>query len=328
MKTEIIAEVAQGYEGKPWLADLLVKGAIATGADSVKLQLIYAEELCIRSYPYYDFFESLEMPMDVWRDLVKQVHDANMKIYFDVYGLKSLRIAQELGCDGIKISTTDFYNTVLIEKSFSSVSKIFLSTGGVPIGDLDAVVNACPTNIDLTLMHGFQAEPTATADNNLSRISVLKERYKNAKVGFMDHTLGSDEEAFYLPMIALGQGVSCIEKHISLDHSLEIEDYISALSIDRFKQFTSLIRRYEISLGSSSFEMSEKELEYKRKAGKVIVAGQNLEKGKILLLSDLAMKRVSTDPSPDYFREMSQVVGEIINANISKDEPLNNTLIS
>jgi len=325
--TEIIAEIAQGYEGKPWLADLLVKGAVVSGADSVKLQLIYAEELCIKSYPYYDFFESLEMSLDVWRNLVKQAHDANMNIYFDVYGLESLRIAKEIECDGIKISTTDFYNTALIEESFCSVNKMFLSTGGVPVDDLDAVVKACPTNIDLTLMHGFQAEPTATIDNNLARISVLKDRYKNVKLGFMDHSLGSADEAFYLPMIALGQGISCIEKHITLDYSLRIEDYVSALSIDRFKQFTSLIRQYEVSLGSASIDMSEKELEYKRKAGKVIVAGKDLEKGKVLLASDLAMKRVSTDPSPDYFREMSQIVGKTMNANIGKDEPLDRTLI-
>ena len=60
MRTEIIAEIAQGYEGNPKLAELLVKGAIVANADSIKLQLVFADELCVPTYPYYDLFKSLE----------------------------------------------------------------------------------------------------------------------------------------------------------------------------------------------------------------------------------------------------------------------------
>ena len=41
----IIAEAAQGYEGDPGLARALVRAAAGAGADALKLQLVYAEEL-------------------------------------------------------------------------------------------------------------------------------------------------------------------------------------------------------------------------------------------------------------------------------------------
>ena len=242
--------------------------------------------------------------------------------------MESLNAAKELECDGVKISTTDFYNTALIDKTFKLFRKVFISTCGIPSDDLDDLVNSCPGNVLLTLLHGFQAEPTNTQDNNLARISTLRTRYPSVDIGFMDHSVGSHDEAYYLPMIALGQGVSCIEKHITLDYSLEIEDYVSALSVDRFKYFTQLVETYECALGSSSMDMSELEIEYKRRSGKVIVAAIEINTGTQLLPKHLAMKRVSTKPSKNHFSQMKQVVGKYSTAKITKDEPISHLVLS
>ena len=45
-KIEIVAEVAQGYEGNIKLTELLTTAAILSGADAVKFQLVYAD--CLR----------------------------------------------------------------------------------------------------------------------------------------------------------------------------------------------------------------------------------------------------------------------------------------
>jgi sialic acid synthase SpsE len=121
-------------------------------------------------------------------------------------------------------------------------------------------------------MYGFQAEPTEIKDNHLLRISSLRSMFPGVKIGFMDHSLGSGDEAFYLPVMALTQNVSCIEKHITLDYDLQIEDYISALSVERFAEFVSVIRKMEPAAGSAEFELIDKEIAYKKKAGKVVVA--------------------------------------------------------
>ncbi len=321
MQTEIIAEIAQGYEGNPKLAELLVKGAIVANADSVKLQLVFADELCVPTYPYYALFKSLEMEENVWKNLVKMVHDAGKKIYFDVYGPHSIELAHTLGADAVKISTTDFYNTALIKNAFKKFNKVFVSTGGVPVEDIDELMHTNGLPQHITLMHGFQAEPTVAEDNNLKRIVTLQQRYPKANIGFMDHSLGSSEEAFHLPLIALGLGVSCIEKHITLDYSLEIEDYISALSVDRFGAFVKTIRMIEPSLGSSELTLTAKETDYKKRAGKLAVAKHHLEKGTVITASDIEMKRVSTTPLEDHFPRSENVVGKTLLTALEKDQP-------
>lgn len=321
MHVEIIAEIAQGYEGNPKIAELLVKGAIAANADAVKLQLVFADELCVPSYPYYDFFSSLEMPEEVWQKLVKMVHDAGKKIYFDVYGPISLQLAKRLGADAVKISTTDFYNILLIKKAFSLFEKVIVSTGGVPIEDVDGLLQSEQLPNHLILMHGFQAEPTLTADNHLARITTLQQRYPKSVIGFMDHSLGSAEEALLLPLVALGMGAGCIEKHITLDYSLQIEDYVSALSIDRFNQFVKMIRNIEPSLGSGELVLTEKEIEYKKRAGKLVVAKQDLNAGERITEENIEMKRVSTTPSDKYFSKPHLVIGKTLLVPVKINEP-------
>lgn len=327
MRTEIIAEIAQGYEGNPKLAELLVKGAVVADADSIKIQLVYADELCVKDYPYYNLFKSLEMSDDVWMGLVKRVHDAGKQIYFDVYGDRSLALARGLGADGVKISTTDFYNLPLIKQAFIDFDTVLVSTGGVPIEDIDLLMTQYVLPRKLTLMHGFQAEPTETYDNNLARIAAFHTRYPGVGIGFMDHSLGSDVEAFHLPLVALGLGVTCIEKHITLDYSLQIEDYISALSVDRFGEFVKTIRAMEPALGSAELLLTNKEIEYKKRAGKVVVASRDLSKGTCITEKDIAMKRVSTTPSESYFRQAAPVIGKTLSASVQKDSPFEKEMI-
>jgi sialic acid synthase SpsE len=50
MTIEIIAEIAQGFEGVAEQARLLMKAASSAGADAAKYQLVYADELATTEY--------------------------------------------------------------------------------------------------------------------------------------------------------------------------------------------------------------------------------------------------------------------------------------
>jgi N,N'-diacetyllegionaminate synthase len=326
MTVEIIAEVAQGYEGNSKLSELLTLGAIRSGADAVKYQIIYADELSVPSYQYYDLFKSLEMDISVWRDVVELVSASQKKILFDVYGEKSLSLAKELGASGVKISTTDFANKPLIKQALNTFEKVYISIGGIPISEVDNLVNRLKNKDQITLMYGFQAEPTPLEENNLLRITSLKKRYPDIATGFMDHSAGNSQEAYYLPLMATSLGVNVIEKHITLDPLLEIEDYVSALEPSKFKEFVSIIRTMEKALGKSGFELTAKEHEYRNKAGKVVVAKQDLEVGNVLKESDLILKRVNQEPALIYYYETEKVLGKSLKSNIFADSPITDNL--
>ena len=67
-----IAEIGLNYNGNFSLCYELIKQAKHSGANIVKFQLIYAHELCIKEYKYFDFFKTLEMDYPVWEKLVKK----------------------------------------------------------------------------------------------------------------------------------------------------------------------------------------------------------------------------------------------------------------
>jgi N,N'-diacetyllegionaminate synthase len=112
---KIVAEIAQGYEGKPDLAMQLLEAAAAAGADAVKYQLIYGDEISTPGYQYYDLFKSLEMTDSVWEGLVQEAKKRKVELYLDIFGEKGLAKAERWGVDGVKIHSTDMLNMNLMK---------------------------------------------------------------------------------------------------------------------------------------------------------------------------------------------------------------------
>ena len=320
---EIIAEIAQGFEGNPVQARLLVKGALAAGADGVKLQLVYADELCTPDYQYYDLFRSLEMDEAVWGEIAEMVRTAGKRLYFDVFGDASAAVARNVGADGVKLSTTEFYNQALQKCVYTTFSTVLLSIGGISIEEIDSFVDAL-TSVEAaktTLMYGFQAEPTPLAHNNLRRLHRLVERYPTVRLGFMDHAAGDERDGLLLSLLTLGSGIVTLEKHITLDHLLQIEDSVSALTPSQFQQFVALVRRYETALGSDDLTLSAEETQYRLKAAKTAVAARALPAGSLVGPHDVALKRTGQQGSPGLINRIADVVGLTTIKGLVKDEP-------
>lgn len=323
-RVEIIAEIAQGYEGNDKLAELLTTAAIKSGANAVKFQLVYADELATPDYVWYDLFKSLEMQERVWKKISDRVHESGLLLYFDIFGFRSLKTALRIGADGVKLSTTEFYNHDLMQEALQKFDRVTVSVGGIPEADIDQLVGSLPSNCrqKICLIYGFQAEPTPLEHNNLLKLRTLSEKYQDFKIGFMDHSDGSSKDAFNVALIALGMGVQVIEKHITLDHSLEIEDFVSGLSADRFKKFSRQIRRYEKALGHSSLDLSPLELEYREKAVKLVVATDNIKAGSVINAREVALKRTGQKLKGKPIRALSDVVGKKIKADIKLNDPI------
>lgn len=316
-KPFIIAEIAQGYEGSEKLVGLYIKAASAAGADAIKFQIFYADELALPDYKYYRLFKSLELPAEVWERTVREAHDKGMEFYSDIFGPDSLAMLEKIGADGYKVHTTDINNIPLLKRIAQTKKKIFLSTGGCQQGEIAGALEMLK-DCDITLMYGFQAEPTEIEDNNLSRIVTLKKTY-DKYVGFQDHTAGDSELALYLPFVALGAGVNVIEKHLTLSRAAEIEDYISALTPEEFKKWASLLRAAYNSTGKSEWTLTEKEIQYRGKVRRAVCAVREIEKGAVIGVDDVTMKRTDAQ---DVIYDPSEVIGKKNGSVIKKNTPV------
>jgi N,N'-diacetyllegionaminate synthase len=301
----IIAEIAQGYEGNAKLVDLYVKAAAFAGADAIKFQIFYADELALRDYKYYRLFKSLELPCSVWKKAVLDSHMKGLEFYSDIFGFDSLKKLREIGVDGFKIHATDVNNMPLLERLAKTRGKIFLSTGGCQQDEVSRALDILD-KCKVTLMYGFQAEPTEMEDNNLKRITTIKKIF-GKPVGFQDHTLGDSDLAVYPSFVALGLGAELIEKHLTLSRAAQIEDYISALEPDEFKSWVYAIKKTFPVLGAEEWKLAKKEIEYRLKVKRAVCSRRIIKKGAIITEEDILLKRTG---SKNAIYEISGIIGK------------------
>jgi N,N'-diacetyllegionaminate synthase len=323
MKPELIAELAQSFEGKIEQAKILLKAAISSGANSAKFQIVYADELATFDYQHYDLFKSLEMKDSDWIALNNLARENHIDLYADIFGDKSLNLAEKMELKAVKVHGTDISNIEFLKKiSKSKIPKVFLGIGGAFKNEIYKAIEILGRK-KINLMLGFQSYPTPNHTNQISRFFLLKELYDDVELGFADHSNPDDNLTKIIPSMALACGASVIEKHLTLGKSMRMEDYESALNPDEFKEFSSSLRKSYRALGKfedkKDFGMTNSELNYRKMVRRDVVASENIKKGEIIKPSHLSLKRSSNKKA---IKKLEIIFGKKALKNIKKNHPL------
>jgi len=327
MDVQIVAELAQGFEGRPEQARLLMKAASAAGADAAKFQLVYADELAAPDYKYYDLFRSLEMDDRVWEDLAAYGTELGIGLQLDIFGRRSLALATRIGAAAIKLHGTDIANRGLLgEVADSSAQLVLLGAGGSHAGELDEALNVLSAKSVVVLL-GFQGYPTPDAANQIARVRALSDRFRQShprvRIGFADHAAPESPLSYALAAAAVGAGATVIEKHLTLGRIMKLEDHESALNPDEFLEFVTAVRGSALAMGVSTdaedFGMSESEHGYRVMIRRHVVAAHDLPAGTVLTPEDLVLKRTS---ATDAVTDMRRGYGLTVKRAVVKDTPL------
>lgn len=332
MKVEIVAEVAQGYEGKPYQAAALISAAAASGADAAKLQLVYASELSVPSYKYHSLFQALEMADSTWMELAELARAKKIDLHLDVFGPRSLALAERVGATAVKVHGTDMANQALLELvARSAIPRVLLSCGGSLRSEIERA-STIFAHKNIVLLFGFQGYPTPNAANQIARVR----RYardmaekKNIAIGFADHAPVDSASRFTLPATAIGAGATLIEKHLTLAQVLRLEDHEAALNPDDFAQFVILMRGCAEAIGVcqsvEDFGMDESEKNYRRQVRKHVVAVSALPAGTVLQPQHLSLKRT---PAANAIDEISLAYGRRLTVDVEVDQPLTSEMLA
>ncbi|MDC1035049.1 N-acetylneuraminate synthase family protein [Alphaproteobacteria bacterium] len=326
MKVEIIAEIAQGFEGSREQAKLLALAAAKAGADAAKFQLIYANELATPDYKYFDLFKNLEMSDDDWLEIKKTCDSNHIELIFDVFGELSVGLAEKLNIKTIKLHATDINNVGFLNRlSKSSIERVMLGAGGAFEKEIKNAIRIL-TDKNVILFHGFQGYPTKMQENQIDRINFWKTsfgKYKNVQFGFSDHVDPESPSNITLPAFAVGQGALFLEKHITLGACMELEDHESALNPDQFKIFVSSIKdicdAYGTSFNSNDFGMSESEHMYRKKIRRHVVLQEDIKLGEVIEADNVVLKRTSNE---NALTDLQEVYGKKVIKDISKNSPI------
>ena len=326
MKVEIVAELAQGFEGCPEQAKLLVKAAAKAGANAAKFQLIYADELATPDYEYYGLFTSLEMSDNDWADIKNVCDEFHIELILDVFGSTSLSLAEKLGVETVKLHATDINNIGFLEKlARSSVKRIMVGAGGAYLDEIRSALEIISMK-QVILFHGFQGYPTPIEDNQISRMKLLQNAFsdhKNVVLGFSDHVDPTDPSSITVPSYAVGQGAVVLEKHLTLGCCMELEDHEAAMNPDQFKVFVGAIRDIESAHGHSSldndFGMSAIEKQYRKNIRRHVVMSGNLQAEKLIGTGDVVLKRTS---SVEAFTDIQTVYNKKLISSLQDNDPI------
>ncbi len=319
----MIAEAAQGFEGDVTLGKLLVRAAASAGADLVKFQLVYVDELATPAYVDYELFKYLEMPRADWQAIVDEARLCGVGVVFDVFGPRSLDLAIALGADALKIHASDVFNHALVTQTLQRSPHTYISTGGMEVEEIEEFLRHHGDAVSsATLLCGFQAEPTSTSDNHLARLGSFRARFPSIALGFMDHADGDADETTWLAALAVPYGVSAIEKHLTLDRALCLEDYVSAATPERFATFVSRLRAAEAAIGSGELALSPAEMVYRRKALKPVVTTRSLESGEEIAQGSVILLRAPLADGRQPAFHLERVVGRRLTRDVPAGQPI------
>jgi N,N'-diacetyllegionaminate synthase len=293
-KCEIIAEIANAHQGKPELAKKLAIAAIKSGADAIKFQVYFAEELLTSSHSRFDHFKKQSFEEKTWTNIIRFFKKKNIKVYCDIFGEKAFKIAKKCNVDGYKIHSSDLNNDILLKLLKNTSKKIFISAGGSTIEEIAFAINFLVKRKHRPIiLHGFQNYPTSAKNCELLKIKSYKNIFgNNCELGYQDHISSEDLLNYSTPLIAIGLGAKYIEKHITFNRKKKGTDYYSSLEPNEFKNFVNLVRKSELAIGEEFYEnMSLPELNYRSDVKKVWFLKKSIKKGSLIKKNNLIMLR-------------------------------------
>jgi N,N'-diacetyllegionaminate synthase len=153
--------------------------------------------------------------------------------------------------------------------------------------------------------------PTPMEDVNLNAMLTIQKKFGTA-VGYSDHTLGIE-----VGVAAVAMGASVIEKHFTLDKTMDGPDHKASLEPKELKEMVLSIRNIEKALGSSEKKPSPSESINMDVVRKSIVANQVIKKGDVLSDNNITTKRPGTGISP---MKWNDVIGSLATKSYNKDD--------
>ncbi len=316
-RIEVIAEVANAHQGDPAQAERLALASLEAGADAVKFQIYFAEELLTRAHARFAHFQKQSFSPETWSRLLTTVQRSG-RVYCDVFGLKALEVASAAGVAGYKVHSSDLGNTPLLEAIAHQRKPVLVAVGGSTVQEISrAVTTLARGGVRPVLLHGFQAYPTAVQDTRLERLGWLREMFADTcSIGYSDHVDGADPFAKVLPLVAIGMGASVIEKHVTLDRAARGVDYYSSLEPQALREFIGWVRQAETAVGSNPEEFAPSERTYRRQVKKHWVAARPIRNGETLRAEDLIMKRAEGEAEVP---EIEQLLGRPVVRDLAED---------
>ncbi|MBC8766923.1 N-acetylneuraminate synthase [Arenibacter sp. BSSL-BM3] len=329
-KVLIIAEAGVNHNGDMALAKKLIDAAADAGVDYVKFQTFNSKKLVSKSVQKADYqklntndevesqlkmLQKLELSKEDHLVLIQHCKTKNIKFLSTAFDLDSIDFLNTLRIDLWKVPSGEITNLPYLRKLGSLGKPVIISTGMAEMSEIEdavhVIISSGTKKEDITVLHCNTEYPTPMHDVNLTAMNTIKNVF-NVPIGYSDHTLGIE-----IPIAAVALGATVIEKHFTLDKTMDGPDHKASLEPNELKAMVTGIRNIEQAMGNGVKAPSPSEAKNKPIARKSIVANMDISKGEIFNENNITVKRPGTGISP---MKWDEIIGKVATKNYKADE--------
>ena len=331
----VIAEGGVNHNSNCDLALKLVDAAADAGADAIKFQRWRAEQLVTKEgtmaeyqkrntgkeESQFDMLKKLELKEEWYPQLFQRAKEKGIILLSTPHGgFEAIDFMEQYDFPAFKIASGDITNLPFLEYAARKGKPMLVSTGMSTMEEIKEAVDTIKKagNDQILVFHCTTDYPLAPENVNLKAILTLM-RELDVLVGYSDHTAG-DQAA----IMAVTLGACMIEKHFTLDRTMQGPDHIASTEPKEFQETVMKLKKISLIMGSGIKKPLAPELQYISVARKSIVANRDIKKGEKFTMENLAIKRPGTGIPP---REFKNILGKKAKINIAQDSLLDHSLI-
>lgn len=321
----IIAEVGVNHNGSVELAKKLVYEAYVAGVDAVKFQMYHTDELVIENGELADYQKKTRYKNQ--REMLRQyqLNEKQMteiKRYCDQLGIlfiataadqRSACFLNEINVPAFKVGSGDLTNLPLLKFLQKFEKPIILSTGMSTLSEIEYTLNNLSSSPGIALLHCTSSYPAPFTDLHLQAIHTLKNAFHKI-IGYSDHSVGIE-----VPLATVALGYLIIEKHFTLDKTMEGPDHAASLEPHELRTMVQGIRNIETALGTTQKKVAPSEQSTKNIVRRSIYLDKDIKEGHILQMEDLCFLRPVQGIEACFYEK---VIGKPIRKGKKKGEPL------
>ena len=297
----LIAEIGVNHNGDVNLAKKLISSAKSSGANAVKFQTFKATSLVSPGTPkvkyqlnnssddetHYQMLQRLELSHEAHYELFQYCHDLKIDFISTPYDIDSAQFLLKMGVSFFKTASADLVDLPL--QSFIAASGLpaIVATGMASLGEVERVVNIYEGmgNENIILLHAVSNYPCSDESLNLRAMCTLSKAF-SLPIGFSDHS-----EGYLGAVLSVAMGAKVIEKHFTLDKSMEGPDHKASSTPFEFSELVHNVRRAEKILGSAKKICQNEEREMSIVSRKSLTLAKEIKAGEIITDSDIVLMR-------------------------------------
>ncbi len=325
----VTAEAGVNHNGDLDMALRLVDVAAETGADAVKFQTFYADELVSRTArkaryqientaddnSQFEMLKALELADEDYAALREHAERQGIDFLSTPFSERAADLLERIGVFAYKVSSGDLTHLPLLRHIARKGRPMILSSGMATLAEIEEALGAIHAegNRAVSVLHCVSNYPAAPADCNLAAMETIARAFA-VPVGWSDHTEG---EAISLAAIA--RGARIIEKHITLDRTLPGPDHLASMEPAGFARFVANIRAVESAIGNGVKAPTAAEIETAKVGRRSVVTTRALKSGAVLSAADVAIKRPGNGIAPRF---LPYVIGRRLIRDLPEGTPV------